>query len=74
MSLVFHVADQPDVFDDGWDTDPDAFVPTVEAVVLWVPAALGLAALIINGVLERHLPELGSGSLSSARSESRGSC
>jgi len=57
VSPVFHVADQPRVFDDCWYTDPDAFVPTIESVFLWVPAALGLADLIVNGVLERH-PEL----------------
>jgi predicted TIM-barrel fold metal-dependent hydrolase len=57
VSPVFHVADQPRVFDDCWYTDPDSFVPTIESIFLWVPAALGLADLIVNGVLERH-PEL----------------
>jgi predicted TIM-barrel fold metal-dependent hydrolase len=57
VSPVFHVADQPRVFDDCWYTDPDAFVPTIESVFLWVPAALALADLILNGVLDRH-PDL----------------
>jgi hypothetical protein len=57
VSPVFHVADQPRVFDDCWYTDPDSFVATIESVFLWVPAALGLADLIVNGALERH-PEL----------------
>jgi predicted TIM-barrel fold metal-dependent hydrolase len=57
VSPVFHVADQPRVFDDCWYTDPDDFVPTIESVFLWVPPALALADLILNGVFERH-PEL----------------
>ena len=57
VSPVFHVADQPRVFDDCWYTDPDDFVPTIESVCLWVPPALALADLILNGVFERH-PEL----------------
>jgi predicted TIM-barrel fold metal-dependent hydrolase len=57
VSPVFHVADQPRVFDDCWYTDADAFVPTIESVFLWVPAALALADLILNGVFERQ-PEL----------------
>ncbi len=71
---MFHVADQPRAFDDCWYTAPDAFVPTIEPVFLWVPAALGLADLILNDVLERQPPSCGSGSLSSARSEPRNSC
>jgi hypothetical protein len=54
VAPVFHVADQPRVFDDCWYTDPDAFVPTLESVFLWVPAALALADLIVNGVFEGH--------------------
>ena len=57
VSPVFHVADQPRVFDDCWYTDPDDFVPTIESVFLWVPPALALADLILNGAFERH-PEL----------------
>jgi predicted TIM-barrel fold metal-dependent hydrolase len=57
VSPMFHVADQPRVFDDCWYTDPDDFVPTIESVFLWVPPALALADLILNGVFERH-PEM----------------
>jgi predicted TIM-barrel fold metal-dependent hydrolase len=58
VTPVFHVADQPHVFDDAWYTDSDyAFVPAVEAVFLWTPPALALTDLIVNGTLARH-PEL----------------
>jgi Amidohydrolase len=58
ITPVFHVADQPRPFADAWYTDQDtAFVPALEAVFLHVPAALGCADLILNGVLERF-PEL----------------
>jgi predicted TIM-barrel fold metal-dependent hydrolase len=54
ITPVFHVADQPRVFDDCWYTEPDAFVPVVESVFLWVPAALAITDLILNGVFDRH--------------------
>ena len=39
-------------------TDPDeSFVPVLESVFLWVPPAIAVTDLIVNGVLERH-PEL----------------
>ncbi len=58
VTPVFHVADQPRVFEDAWYTDPDdSFVPTIESVFLWTPAALGVTDLIVNGVLARH-PQL----------------
>lgn len=57
VTPVFHVADQPRVFDDAWFTEPEAFVPAIESVFLWVPPALAITDLIVNGVLERH-PEL----------------
>jgi predicted TIM-barrel fold metal-dependent hydrolase len=58
VSPVFHVADQPRVFDDAWYTDSsDAFVPAIETVFLWTPPALALTDLIVNGTLQRH-PEL----------------
>ena len=55
ISPVFHVADQPRVFDDCWYGD--AFVPVVESVFLWVPPALALTDLILHGVFDRH-PDL----------------
>ena len=58
VTPVFHVADQPRVFEDAWYTDPDeAFVPTVESVFLWTPPALAVTDLIVNGTLDRH-PDL----------------
>jgi len=58
ISPIFHVADQPKVFDDGWYTDrADLGVFAVDAVLLYVPAALACTDLILNGVFERH-PDL----------------
>jgi hypothetical protein len=58
VTPVFHVADQPRPFDDGWYTDAeDAFVPTLDAVFIWTAAALACTDLITNGVFERH-PDL----------------
>jgi len=54
VTPVFHVADQPRVFDDCWYTDEEAFVPVIESAFLWVPPALALSDLILNGVFERH--------------------
>jgi predicted TIM-barrel fold metal-dependent hydrolase len=54
VTPVFHVADQPRVFDDCWYTDGEAFVPALESVFLWVPPALALTDLILNGVFDRH--------------------
>ncbi len=54
VTPVFHVADQPRVLDDCWYTDEEAFVPVIESVFLWVPPALALTDLILNGVFERH--------------------
>lgn len=57
VTPVFHVADQPRVFDDCWYTEPDAFVPVVESAFLWVPPALALTDLIVHGTFDRH-PDL----------------
>jgi predicted TIM-barrel fold metal-dependent hydrolase len=55
VSPVFHVGDQPKVFDEAWYTDRDELgVFAVDAVLLYVPAALACTDLILNGVLERH--------------------
>jgi hypothetical protein len=55
VTPVFHVADQPRVLDDAFYTDPDAsFVPVIESVFLWVPAAIAITDLIVNGTLARH--------------------
>jgi predicted TIM-barrel fold metal-dependent hydrolase len=57
VTPVFHVADQPRVFDDCWFTEDESFVPALESVFLWVPPALALTDLILNGVFDRF-PEL----------------
>ncbi len=55
ISPVFHVADQPKVFEDGWYADRNELgVFKVDAVLLYVPAALASTDLILNGVFERH--------------------
>lgn len=58
ITPIFHVADQPRVFADGWYTDErEAFVPALDAVFIHVAAALGCTDLILNGTLERF-PDL----------------
>jgi len=58
VSPIFHVADQPKVFDEAWYGDrADLGVSAVDSVLLYVPAALACTDLILNGVLERH-PDL----------------
>jgi predicted TIM-barrel fold metal-dependent hydrolase len=55
VTPVFHVADQPRVMDDAFYTDPDdSFVPVLESVFLWVPPAIAITDLIVNGTLDRH--------------------
>jgi hypothetical protein len=55
VSPVFHVADQRKAFDLAWYTDRNELgVFAVDAVFLYVPAALAVTDLILNGVLERH--------------------
>jgi predicted TIM-barrel fold metal-dependent hydrolase len=58
VTPVFHVADQPRVLDDAFYPDASqSFVPVLESVFLWVPAAVAVTDLIVNGTLARH-PEL----------------
>ena len=58
VTPVFHVADQPRVLDEAFYTDPDeSFVAVLESVFLWVPPAIGVTDLIVNGTLDRH-PDL----------------
>jgi predicted TIM-barrel fold metal-dependent hydrolase len=58
VTPVFHVADQPRIFDDAWYTDPsDEFVSVLESTFLWTPPAVAIADLILNGTLDRH-PQL----------------
>jgi predicted TIM-barrel fold metal-dependent hydrolase len=58
VTPVFHVADQPRVIDDAFYTDRDeSIVSVLESVFLWVPSAIAVTDLIVNGTLARH-PEL----------------
>jgi len=58
VTPVFHVADQRRPFADEWYTGPDEnFLPPLESVFLWTPAALACTGLILNGTLDRF-PEL----------------
>ena len=55
IAPVFHVADQPRVFADGWyPPDGDSFVPVIDSVFLHTAAALACTDLIVHGVLDRH--------------------
>lgn len=55
ITPVFHVADQPRVLDNAFYTDSDeSFVPVLESVFLWVPPAIAVTDMIVNGVLARH--------------------
>jgi predicted TIM-barrel fold metal-dependent hydrolase len=55
VTPVFHVADQPRLLDEAFYTDPDeSFVPVLESVFLWVPPAVAITDMIVNGVLDRH--------------------
>jgi hypothetical protein len=55
VTPVFHVADQPKVFDPAWYTEPhDTGVFVLDSVFLYVPAALAATDLILNGVFARH--------------------
>lgn len=58
VTPVFHVADQPRVLDEAFYPDPEeSFVPALESIFLWVPPAIAVTDLIVNGVLQRH-PDL----------------
>jgi predicted TIM-barrel fold metal-dependent hydrolase len=58
VSPVFHVADQPKVFDEAWYAERSELgVSALDAVMIHVPAALACTDLILSGVLERH-PDL----------------
>jgi hypothetical protein len=55
ITPVFHVADQPRILDDAFYTDSEeSFVPVLESVFLWVPPAIAVTDLIVNGTFERH--------------------
>jgi predicted TIM-barrel fold metal-dependent hydrolase len=58
VTPVFHVANFPHPFHDGWYAgDPDEVAPVLSSAFIWTPPALALADLAVNGVLARH-PDL----------------
>jgi predicted TIM-barrel fold metal-dependent hydrolase len=58
ITPVFHVANQPRPFDEAWyGGDMEGGISPLSVVFIWTSAALSLADLILNGVLERY-PEL----------------
>ena len=58
ITPVFHVANQPRPFDEAWyGEDMEGGISPLSVVFIWTGAALALADLILNGVLERH-PDL----------------
>ena len=57
VTPVFHVANQRRPFDEAWYTEPEDFLPPLETVFLWTPAALACTDLILNGTLDKH-PDL----------------
>jgi hypothetical protein len=55
VTPIFHVADQPRVLDEAFYPDPDqSFVPALESIFIWVPPAVAVTDLIVNGSLQRH--------------------
>ncbi len=58
ITPVFHTAEQPRAFSDAWYTDDGkGFVPALDAVFIYVAAALACTDLIVNGTLARF-PDL----------------
>lgn len=55
VAPVFHVADQPRIFDDAWyRADEHQGIPVLDSVFLHTAAAVACTDLIVNGTLERH--------------------
>src|SRR3954452_15422570 len=55
IAPVFHVADQPRVFADGWyPPDGDSNIAVIDSVFLHTAAALACTDLIVHGVLDLH--------------------
>ena len=55
VTPVFHVADQPHLLDDAFYSDPeDSGISALESIFLWVPPAVAVTDLIVNGVFEKQ--------------------
>jgi predicted TIM-barrel fold metal-dependent hydrolase len=58
VTPVFHVANFPAPFGEGWyEDDPDDVTPVLSSVFLWTPPALALANMAVHGTFARH-PDL----------------
>ncbi|MFZ0667786.1 MAG: hypothetical protein WAM97_18715 [Acidimicrobiales bacterium] len=58
VTPVFHVADQPRILDSAFYPDSEeSFVPVLESVFLWVPPAIAITDMIVNGTFHKH-PDL----------------
>jgi predicted TIM-barrel fold metal-dependent hydrolase len=58
VTPVFHVADQPRIVDEAfYPVDDDTTISALDSIFLWVPPAVAVTDLIVNGVLARH-PQL----------------
>jgi predicted TIM-barrel fold metal-dependent hydrolase len=58
VTPVFHVADQPRLIDQAfYPKDDDTTISALDSIFLWVPPAVAVTDLIVNGVLARH-PQL----------------
>ena len=55
VTPVFHVADQPRIFDEAWYRETeDSLAPVMESVFLYTAPAVAVTDLIVNGVFQRH--------------------
>jgi predicted TIM-barrel fold metal-dependent hydrolase len=55
VTPVFHVADQPRLIDGAfYAKDDDTTISALDSIFLWVPPAIAVTDLIVNGVLARH--------------------
>jgi predicted TIM-barrel fold metal-dependent hydrolase len=58
VTPVFHVADQPRIIDEAfYSKQDDMAISALDSIFLWVPPAIAITDLIVNGVLEQH-PQL----------------
>jgi predicted TIM-barrel fold metal-dependent hydrolase len=55
VTPVFHVADQPRIVDEAfYAKSENDTISALDSIFLWVPPAIAVTDLIINGVLEHH--------------------
>jgi predicted TIM-barrel fold metal-dependent hydrolase len=55
VTPVFHVADQPRIIDEAfYAKTEDHTIAALDSIFLWVPPAIAVTDLIVNGALERH--------------------